>query len=64
MVCINAKEDLTRSVPLEILDKQYPCMFDIVAIGSFGKLIPNTPDVYIKVAPYISWIEETVWGGP
>ncbi|XP_011633446.1 serine protease snake-like [Pogonomyrmex barbatus] len=49
--------------PLQIIHPQNDCLFQVIGITSFGQAcgIGDTPGVYTKVSPYLSWIESYVW---
>ncbi|XP_067615577.1 serine protease snake-like [Eurosta solidaginis] len=49
--------------PLLAYHPEYPCMYTIVGITSFGIGcgIPNQPGIYTRVYGFIDWIRKIVW---
>ncbi|XP_055526390.1 serine protease snake-like [Wyeomyia smithii] len=48
--------------PLQVRDKNEDCIFQLVAITSFGKVCGTTiPGVYTRISWYLDWIESIVW---
>uniref|UniRef100_A0A8W7NTC6 Peptidase S1 domain-containing protein n=1 Tax=Anopheles atroparvus TaxID=41427 RepID=A0A8W7NTC6_ANOAO len=48
--------------PLQVTRDENQCIYYIIGVTSFGKVCGfNTPAIYTKVFPYLSWIESVVW---
>ncbi|XP_050676416.1 venom protease-like [Leptidea sinapis] len=49
--------------PLQVKHAEVHCMYNVIGIISFGKWCGFTgePGIYTRVAPYLPWIESTVW---
>lgn len=52
------------SRPLQVYHEFHYCAYTIIGVTSFGHFCnedSNTPGVYTRVYPYLTWIEDTVW---
>lgn len=49
--------------PLQISQRNiFGTHFEIIGITSFGKFCAaGIPGVYVKISPYLEWIEKIVW---
>lgn len=49
--------------PIQIEDSTVHCSYDVLGMVTFGRKChhKNSPIGYIKICPYIHWIESIVW---
>jgi secreted trypsin-like serine protease len=54
--------NLSSGGPLQIKDKEVPCLYYIVGVTSLGlDCGQNIPGLYTNVSFHLDWIERNVW---